>query len=318
MKKLSTKLDNKYVEAIINRPNGITLISLIIIIVILIILSAVVISLTLGDNGIFNKAKYAKEEYKKAELNEQIAINETTQYVKKIDKQKITSIELNKTDFILYSGETEQLEAIIFPTNAYKKDIEWISEDEDVAIVSTTGMITAKSSGKTKIIVREKDGSEILASCIVKVLEKVYLVKDGIEQVEFEKINIKSYIQEDDYVLIETVTTNNRASYEILNLIKLDEYKSIKADVEIINFVYSTVNVTSFEFITSENMKIYEGNWSKGMSIIETSHNVNYKERNTYTLDVEGVMGTYGLGFRKNASPNTSVTFKLYNMWLEK
>ena len=41
-----------------NRQKGITLIALIITIVILIILAGVAINLTVGENGIFSKAKY--------------------------------------------------------------------------------------------------------------------------------------------------------------------------------------------------------------------------------------------------------------------
>ena len=50
---------------------GITLIALVITIIILIILAGVTINLTIGENGIFNKAKQAKEDYKTA-VNEEI------------------------------------------------------------------------------------------------------------------------------------------------------------------------------------------------------------------------------------------------------
>ena len=48
-----------------NKSNnlGITLIALIITIIILIILAGVTINLSIGENGLFSKAKYAKEEY---------------------------------------------------------------------------------------------------------------------------------------------------------------------------------------------------------------------------------------------------------------
>lgn len=49
------------------RNKGITLISLIITIILLIILAGIGINLSLGENGLFNKTKYAKEKY----LNEQ-------------------------------------------------------------------------------------------------------------------------------------------------------------------------------------------------------------------------------------------------------
>lgn len=45
------------------KSKGITLIALVITIIVLIILAGVAINLTLEDNGIFEKAKYAKQNY---------------------------------------------------------------------------------------------------------------------------------------------------------------------------------------------------------------------------------------------------------------
>lgn len=49
-----------------NNNTGITLIALVITIILLLILAGVTISLTLGDNGLFNTAKNATVEYEKA------------------------------------------------------------------------------------------------------------------------------------------------------------------------------------------------------------------------------------------------------------
>ena len=53
---------------------GITLIALVITIVILIILAGVAINMTLGENGILEKAKYAKEQYEIAGVREEIEL----------------------------------------------------------------------------------------------------------------------------------------------------------------------------------------------------------------------------------------------------
>lgn len=47
----------------LKQQKGITLVALVITIVVLIILAGVAISLTLSDNGIFNKSKTARDEY---------------------------------------------------------------------------------------------------------------------------------------------------------------------------------------------------------------------------------------------------------------
>ena len=55
-----------------NLNKGITLIALIITIIVLIILAGVTINMVVGDNGIINKAKEAKESSKRGEAEEEI------------------------------------------------------------------------------------------------------------------------------------------------------------------------------------------------------------------------------------------------------
>lgn len=61
-------------EAKNSHQNGITLIALIITIIILLILSTVVISITLGENGLFSTAKYSARQYKMAETKDKISL----------------------------------------------------------------------------------------------------------------------------------------------------------------------------------------------------------------------------------------------------
>lgn len=56
------------------KQNGITLIVLVITIVVLIILAGVAINLSLSEDGIFGKAKEAREQYKKSEVQEKIEL----------------------------------------------------------------------------------------------------------------------------------------------------------------------------------------------------------------------------------------------------
>ena len=61
--KLNENIVKKEIIVRKNKTNGITLIALIIIVIILLILAGVVLNLTLGERGIFNVAKKAKENY---------------------------------------------------------------------------------------------------------------------------------------------------------------------------------------------------------------------------------------------------------------
>ncbi len=60
----------------INKIDGITLITLVITIVLLIILAGIMINISLGENGLFTRAKEARNKYWKAEKEEQQLLNE--------------------------------------------------------------------------------------------------------------------------------------------------------------------------------------------------------------------------------------------------
>ena len=63
-------------ERLVKNKKGITLISLVITIILLIILAGIGINLSIGENGLFNKAKYAKNKYLNAQRQEEQGLNE--------------------------------------------------------------------------------------------------------------------------------------------------------------------------------------------------------------------------------------------------
>ncbi|MDO5557656.1 MAG: hypothetical protein Q4G05_05415, partial [Clostridia bacterium] len=65
---------NSHHSPLISHSSGITLIALIITIVIMLILAGITINLTLGENGIFQKAKLAKQEYELATIKEKMEL----------------------------------------------------------------------------------------------------------------------------------------------------------------------------------------------------------------------------------------------------
>ncbi|MBD5361781.1 MAG: leucine-rich repeat protein [Bacteroides sp.] len=97
-----------------------------------------------------------------------------------IEGTPVSEIELNKSLATLMVGETDTLEYNVKPYNASNKQVEWISLNPDVATVSSTGEITAISIGETAIIVSATDGSEVSATCSIKVTpESLTISADG-------------------------------------------------------------------------------------------------------------------------------------------
>lgn len=71
-----------YIEASsVTNQNGITIITLVITIIILLILSAIVIKLSIGENGIIEKSKLAGEKYQNVANNEQKELNNISKYL---------------------------------------------------------------------------------------------------------------------------------------------------------------------------------------------------------------------------------------------
>lgn len=87
----------------------------------------------------------------------------------------VTEVRLDKTATTLVEGDTEELMATVMPENATDKGIEWKSDNESVATVSQTGLVTALKDGSATITVITNDG-EFRASCEVTVKMKVIAV----------------------------------------------------------------------------------------------------------------------------------------------
>ncbi|OHD69581.1 MAG: hypothetical protein A2W19_00800 [Spirochaetes bacterium RBG_16_49_21] len=72
----------------------------------------------------------------------------------------VTGVSLNKSTTTIDVGSTEQLIATITPANATNQSVTWSSSDTSIATVSSSGLVTAKSAGKSAIItVTTVDGS---------------------------------------------------------------------------------------------------------------------------------------------------------------
>lgn len=88
----------------------------------------------------------------------------------------IKEVVLNQTSVNLYEGDTYQLTAIISPSDATNKTLEWSSSNSEVATVDTNGKILAIKQGQATITAQTTDGSNLSATCNVEVLEPTVLI----------------------------------------------------------------------------------------------------------------------------------------------
>lgn len=88
--------------------------------------------------------------------------------VKVIDPIPVTSLTISQSTITLSKGQKSQLEVRTIPTNTTSAVL-WMTDDESVATVSSTGMVTAKGAGTTTITAYCKDGIE--SQCTVEVIK---------------------------------------------------------------------------------------------------------------------------------------------------
>lgn len=87
------------------REKGITLIALVITIVVLIILAAVAINLSLGNNGIFNRAKTAKEQYQNSEEQEKDGITKATNEINSYVDGNRDTVTISKEEYDMLKND---------------------------------------------------------------------------------------------------------------------------------------------------------------------------------------------------------------------
>lgn len=80
----------------------------------------------------------------------------------------VTSVEIYPTSKAMTVGESAYLHATVYPENASYKTVIWITSNDKVAIVGTSGLITAKSFGTTTITATTVDG-QFKSSCTISV-----------------------------------------------------------------------------------------------------------------------------------------------------
>lgn len=80
----------------------------------------------------------------------------------------VTRIEMSPSSATMEIGETLQLTATPYPTNATNRSVNWTTENYSVASVSSS-LITARGEGKVWIWARATDGSGAGNYCVVTV-----------------------------------------------------------------------------------------------------------------------------------------------------
>lgn len=90
---------------------------------------------------------------------------------------KVTSINLNTDNYVMYSNQYLQLKAIVSPTNATNKNVTWSSNNTKIVTVDNDGKVKALKVGYAIITATSTDGSNVSAQCKIKVAQRVTKIK---------------------------------------------------------------------------------------------------------------------------------------------
>jgi hypothetical protein len=85
---------------------------------------------------------------------------------------RVTGVALDRNAVVLAPDSTAQLAATVMPENANVQEVSWLSTDEAVATVSSTGFVAAVAEGTTSMVVTTVDGG-FTDTCAVTVLHIV-------------------------------------------------------------------------------------------------------------------------------------------------
>ncbi len=89
----------------------------------------------------------------------------------------VSSVAVKSATIELFVGKTQNITTTVTPSNASNKAVSYTSGNTKIATVSSSGVVTAKSAGTTKITVTAKDGSGKKATVNVTVKTPVNSVK---------------------------------------------------------------------------------------------------------------------------------------------
>lgn len=86
---------------------------------------------------------------------------------------KVTNIILDQKEIYMQVGDRFQINAIVEPEDANDKTFLYSSTNNDVAVITESGVITAKQEGTTSLIASSKENPKIQAECKLYVVRKM-------------------------------------------------------------------------------------------------------------------------------------------------
>ncbi|MBP7179682.1 MAG: Ig-like domain-containing protein [Dysgonomonadaceae bacterium] len=139
----------------------------------------------------------------------------------KVEKIKVQQIVINHSSLSLLPTETKQLSALVYPENAYNKELNWSSSNPTVASITQDGLLQANQVGSTTITVKSQDGGAT-ATCTVNVDDITSFISLSFDTFGAPgPVIINGFLTGDMYSVI---TNNSNQTIELTSLYIYDGY----------------------------------------------------------------------------------------------
>lgn len=126
----------------------------------------------------------------------------------------VKSVEVNPSVHAMAPNATKQLTATVYPTDAANKNVTWTSDDDAVATVDGTGLVTAKTVGTATITATTEDGG-YTDTCVVTV------TNNATKEVTMF-VNTLHAVPDEDYLIGYTTESGN--TYIMSNAVSNTSY----------------------------------------------------------------------------------------------
>ena len=161
-----------------------------------------------------------------------------TLYERVVEEETVAakSVEVNPPVHAMAPNATKQLTAVVYPTNAANKNVTWTSNNDAVATVDGTGLVTAKTVGKATITATTADGS-YTDTCVVTV------TNNATKEVTMF-VNTLHAVPDEDYLI--GYTTGSGHTYIMSNVVSKTSYlAAAEATLSTVGDVCGVTDTTS-------------------------------------------------------------------------
>lgn len=208
------------------------------------------------------------------------------------DNQSGEKISLNITETLdLNVGDMKKIDVFIDGINDNNPNLNYVSENESIATVSSDGMVTAISDGSTMIIVSLYDNENNIYSknCIVSVSKKEGEV---IPPESEPKPPASDTSDKNGPTINYTLPKNVNGWYKgnVVISLKVSDTSGIKS----VKYVVNCSKNCSYKDVTSSNKIALTGNGTKNVTIIATDKNDNQTKK-SITVKIDNTNPTVKL-----------------------